>query len=395
MTKREKILAGAVAAVVLILGLQYGFNKYRTAVKTRQDKIDNLDRQIADRKFRQLEGAMAQARMGNFIDRSLPGDLESARSEYLQFLTELVDEVELSGRSAKPISTTQFRDLYAQLGFKVSGSGNLEQLVKLLHVFHSKNYLHRIQRLDVRKDNAKGLVINMDVQALALNSAVSDAEPPKEPSPRVNPDIDYYRMAIMNRNPVAPPNQPPTYAAEKSPKAIVGQRMNYTARFNDPDEGQKLTYSLVGDAPEGVRLDPNSGTISLMSEQVGEVELLVAVKDNGWPQMSAEQKIVFNVVDPPPPPAEEPAPPKFDEATQTYLTGLTQSRGRWMAMLHVRTRTEGETLKLFQGDPFEVGQLKGTVVEVTQKFAVLESEGERFVLSFDTSLADAKSNAAP
>lgn len=393
MTKREKILAGAVAAIALILGLQYGFNNYRSAVKTRQDKIDSLDRQIADRKFRQMEGAMSQARMGTFIDRSLPGDVETARSQYNQFLTELVDETGLANRSAKPTGTVPYRDLYTQLNFKVSGSGNLEQFIELLHRFHSKDYLHRIQRLDVRKDKAKGLVITMDIQALALSSALPNAQPPSQPSPRVDQNIDYYRLAILNRNPIEPPNKPPTYAAETSPKAIVGQRMNYTARFNDPDEGQRLTYSLVGDAPEGIRLDPDSGTISLMPEETGTVELVVAVKDNGWPQMTAEQKIVFNVVDPPPPPAAEPAPPKFDESTQTYLTGLTQSRGRWMAMLHVRTR--GETLKLVEGDPFEIGQLKGSVVEVTQKYAVLEADGERFVLSFDTSLADAKSNSAP
>lgn len=396
MTKREKVLAGAVGAILLIVGLQYGFSKYRAAITTREDKVTSLDQQISDRKFRQMEGAMAEVRMGNFIVRSLPSDLEAAQSDYTQFLTELLSDVEMRGYSAKPTGSQRLSTIATQMNFKVSGQGSLEQLVELLHGFHSMDYLHRISQMNINKDRDKQLNVSMDVQVLALNDALPDAETPTTPSPRVNPDLDYYRLAIMNRNPIAPPNRRPTYAAEKSPKAIVGERMNYTARFNDPDEGQTLTYSLVGEAPEGVRLDPSSGTLSINPEKTGELEVLVAVKDNGWPQMTAEQKIVFNVVDPPPPPAEEPEAPKFNEATQTFLTGLTQSKGRWMAMLHVRTRKDDATLKLVEGDTFEIGALKGTVVEVTQKYAVLESDGERFVLSLDnTSLADAKANAEP
>jgi hypothetical protein len=392
MTKREKILAGLVGGVLLIVGLQYGFSKYRSAVKTREAKVDRVKIQVMERENLQLEGAMAQARMGEHIDRSLPSDLETAKSLYNQFLSQLLDDVKLSGVSAKPTGSIGVPDLYTQLNFNVSGAGKLEQIVELLHKFHSKNYLHRIQTMSVRKQRSGVLNISMDVQVLALQDALPDATPPDTLAARVNPDLDYYRLPIMNRNPIAPPNRRPTYAADRSVKAEVGQRMTYTARFNDPDDGQNLSYSLVGDAPEGVRLDPSSGTISLSPNEVGEIELLVAVKDNGWPQMSAEQRIVFNVVEPAPE-EKAPEPPKFDEATQTYLTGLTQSRGRWMAMLHVRTRDE--TLKLVEGDTFEIGQLKGKVVEVTQKYAVLETDGETFVLSFDTSLAAAKTNGAP
>jgi hypothetical protein len=392
MSKREKILASAVGAVLLILGLQYGYSTYRDAINTRQRQVFNLTDQVIDRQTRQLEGAQAQARMGEFIDRSLPGDLTKAQSMYNQFLSDLVTEVGLSSVATKPTGSISSPGLYTQLNFNVVGSGDLEQMIDLLYRFHKTNYLHRIQSFSLSKARGK-LTINMDVQAISLNDALPDAQPQVAAAPRVNPDPEFYRLPILNRNPISPPNQQPKYAAETSPKAIVGQMMNYSARFNDPDEGQELTYSFAEPAPEGVRLDPRSGTITLNPDQVGEIELTVAASDNGWPRLSAQQRIVFNVVPPPPAPEPEPEKPKFDEATQTFLTGLTQSKGRWMAMLHVRTR--GETLKLVEGDTFEIGQLKGTVVEVTQRFAVLETEGERFVLSFDTSLADAKTNADP
>jgi hypothetical protein len=394
MTKREKVLAFAVFGILGIVLLQFGFVRYRAAIKKRENQIATLLDQVSDRTFRQMEGTMAEVRMNSFTARSLPSDVETARSIYTQYLTELGFGVSLASYSAKYTGVAVAPGVYTQLNYSLQGEGNLSQLIELLHKFHSKNYLHRIVDLTVGKKIGGGLLtIKLEVQALALDDASTEATSPEEPAGRVNPELDYYRSPILNRNPLAPPNRPPSFAADKSPKAIVGEMMNYAAKFNDPDSGQKLTYSIVGTPPEGIKLDASNGTISLKPDAVGELEVLISVTDDGWPRMTSEEKIVFKIVEPPPEEAPEPEKPKFDEATQTFLTGLTQSRGRWMAMLHVRTK--GETLKLLEGDEFEIGQLKGIVVEVTQKFAVIESDGERFVLTFDTSLADAKTNAAP
>ncbi len=393
MNQREKLLASTVGLVVVILVGQLAFNKYRGAISAKNTRINTLTTQISDRQIRQLEGAASEAEMGKFIMRSLPSNLETAQADYNQFLTELVTDVGLTGlASAKFTSKIPMQGLYTQMNFSVSGNGDLKQLVELLYNFHKSSYLHRIQNLVVRK-NRNSLTIVMDVQALVLNAALPDAKPPTDVPTRVASDINTYLLPILNRNPVSHPNKPPVYAAERSPEAIAGKDFSYVARFNDPDDGQQVKYELVGEAPKGLRLDPDTGSIRFAPAEVGKYELRVRATDNGWPQKSVEQTLVINAVEPPKEAPPEPEKPKFDEAKQTFLTGLTQSKGQWTAMLLVRTR--GETLKLKQGDEFQIGQLSGTVVEVTNSFAVLESNGESFTLSFDTSLADAAVDKAP
>nr|WP_235935135.1 cadherin repeat domain-containing protein [Candidatus Laterigemmans baculatus] len=385
MTQRERILALAVGAVLLILGLQWGFNKYRGALSARETRLASLDDQLSDRRFKLIEGAMADGRMGTYLARSLPSDLERAQFVYTQFLLDLVSEAELEGAAAKPTGASPMPGLYTQLSFKVTGSGDLQQLVELLYEFHRRDYLHRIQNLVVRKVRGR-LNIDMDVQALALHAASPEAVLPTTPSPRVAESVDEYLDPILNRNPLAPPNRPPSYAAETSPEAVLGQEFSYVARFNDPDEGQQLQYSLVGDAPQGAELDPASGTLRLNPDSVGEIDLTLRATDSGWPAKSSEQRIVIRVVEPKEP-EPEPVRPSFDEARQAVLTGLVQSQGEWTAWINVRT--QGQVLRLRAGEPFEIGQMTGSVVEVNQRFAVLEHQDQRFVLRPNTSVAAA------
>lgn len=388
MTQRERLLAGGVGAVLLILVLQWGYGNYRGALQARESRISSLTDRISDRRLKQFEGALADRRMGEYAMRSLPSDLESARIAYNQFLLGLVNDTGLEGASAKPKGSIPAQGLYTQMNFNVSGSGNLQQLVELLYQFHRQHYLHRIQGLMVTRERGQ-LSIVMDVQALALDAAPPQAAPPSEPAPRVADSVDAYMRPILYRNPFSPPNRAPSYAGETSPKAVVGREFTYVAQFKDPDEGQQLQFSLVGDAPEGVRLDESSGSLRLTPNEVGEIKLTLRATDTGLPPKESEQQIVINVVEP----EVEPEPTEFDEAKQTVLTGLTQSKGEWTAWLHVRTR--GEILYLREGDTFEVGQIRGKVVEVTHSHAVLEHDGERIVLRQDTTLADAVASANP
>ena len=388
MTQRERLLAGGVGAVLLILALQWGYGKYRGALQARDSRISNLTDQISDRRLKQFEGALADRRMGEYAARSLPSDLETARIAYNQFLLELVNDTGLANASAKPKGTIPVQGLYTQLNFNISGSGNLEQLVELLYQFHRRDYLHRIQGLMVTKERGQ-LSIIMDVQALALDAAPPQAAPPSEPAARVADSIDAYMQPILYRNPFSPPNRPPSYAGETSPEAVVWRQFTYVAQFEDPDEGQRLRYSIVGDAPEGVKLDESSGSLQLTPEEVGEIAVTLRATDTGWPPKESEQQIVINVVEP----EVEAEPAEFDEAQQTVLTGLTQSKGEWTAWLHIRTR--GEILYLREGDTFEVGQIQGKVVEVTHSHAVLEHDGQRVVLRQDTTLADAVASTEP
>ncbi len=58
MTKREKILASAVAAILAIVVLQFGYSSYRSAISKRENQLFSLTDQVNERQIRQLEGAV-------------------------------------------------------------------------------------------------------------------------------------------------------------------------------------------------------------------------------------------------------------------------------------------------------------------------------------------------
>ena len=60
------------------------------------------------------------------------------------------------------------RGLYNRFGFRVTGQTNKPNLIRLLHAFYAKDYLHRISSLTVRqKGGPETLQIEMSVDAIA------------------------------------------------------------------------------------------------------------------------------------------------------------------------------------------------------------------------------------
>jgi hypothetical protein len=98
---------------------------------------------------------------------------------------------------------------------------------------------------------------------------------------------------------------------------------------------------------------------------------------------------------PPPPVARREAPkpvevrPTFDAAKFAFLTAILEIEGRPQAWLNVRTT--GKTLKLHEGDQFEVGQLKAKVARIGPREIELDAGGKRLVVPLGQSLRGASS----
>lgn len=73
---------------------------------------------------------------------------------------------------------------------------------------------------------------------------------------------------------------------------------------------------------------------------------------------------------PPRPPA-----PKFDEASQAYVTGILGSPVNLQAWITVRTT--GEVLRVHKGDDVNVGEFKGTVESISPLMVVIKTEDEK------------------
>lgn len=386
MTQRERFLAILVGGLMVVGAIWWGLGKYRSAIKSRNNEIERLTMQSQQLNEQQLQGEYANRQMGEYMVRSLPGNVEIAQSKYQQWLISIVQANNISLPKVDPNPSRMIGGLYQQLGFKVSGNADIASLVGLLHSFYAKDYLHRIRDLSVRAAKTGGFNVELTIDAIALATAPDDLPEPGDRSWRVDSDLAAYRTPILNRNFFQPPNQAPRYDGNTTIEAIVARETPAPLTFKD-DEGNKLSYELVEGPTQWVSINAENGTLKINSEEKREFEITVRATDDGYPARTSEQTLTVKVVDPPPPPAPEPEKLKFDDATQTVLTALVQGRDEWTAWMHVRTRDT--TLRLRVGDEFEVGSLKGEVVEVTPRYVMLEIDGRRFSLKPAGNLSEA------
>ncbi len=250
--------------------------------------------------------------------------------------------------------------------------------------------MHRIRDLSLRPTREGDFDVELTIDAIALLSAPDDLPLREETSWRVASDVNEYRDPILNRNLYKPPNEPPKYSGRPVIEVVVGRETPVPLTYKDP-EGHTITYAFAEPPPANFTLDERSGTLRVKSDEKKEFQIRVKATDNGYPSRTSEQDLTVKVVDPPPPPTPEPPKLEFDDAKQTVLTALVQGRNEWTAWMHVRTRDK--TLRLKVGDGFEIGSLKGEVIEVTPRYVMLEIEGRRFTLKPAGNLSEAAKRA--
>lgn len=391
MNQRERFLAITVGALLIALVAWSGIEKYQTAVKQRRSQITQLEQDKIKLTEQQKAGFVAERQMTEYQLRSLPSDVDKAKSDYQQWLLDLGLDNSIDGLIVDPTTTLPVGGLYQKLGFRFSGSGDMPNIVNLLYEFYSKDYLHRVRELTIRKSRTDDeLTIEMSIDAMALVSAAEDAEPLEGRSWQIDGDLAAYADPILNRNLFEPPNKAPMFAGKDRIEAIIDRDTREPLVFRDPDN-HRMQFDLIGEYPDFVSLD-RSGTLRIRAGELTKFDLIVRATDNGYPKRSAEKKISVQIV-PPPEPEKPPAPKlKFDESSLTVLTGLTHGRDDWTAWMHVRTRDE--VFKLRVNEEFQVGSLKVKAVELTGDYVVFEDEdGTRFTLKPDGNLKEAADRA--
>ncbi|MEZ6087977.1 MAG: cadherin repeat domain-containing protein [Pirellulaceae bacterium] len=387
MNQREKILALLVGGLLLVVGLQLGLSSFRNGLEVRKTKLRNLEDKLANQQEEEFAGLQAESRIMEYRRRSLPSDPQRAQAQYKEWLEKLVGASGLENRAVDYVGEQGSNKLYRIYTFRISGIGNIQRISEFLAAFHEKNYLQRAKKLLLRPAPGKnGLLMNIDVEAIALNDAATDQPAPSESDPRLAEVKEELVRSVINRNMFSPANRPPRYAGDKSITASIDTDFAARLRFSDPDEGNRVEYEVVGELPPGLQF--NSGELIGRPKEKGEYEFVVRAWDDGMPSREVRETLVLKVGDPPPKPAPVEGPPPFDESQQAVLTGLVQSRGQWNAWINVRT--QNKLLKLKPGDTFKVGTIEGTITEVTDRYAVFESDGESYTLRHDSSLADAK-----
>lgn len=388
MTQRERYLAIGVGLVVGAFGLQYVVNSMRSSLQMKQDLADAARDEAQSMEKIAVTGKLAARKLEMLAPKSLPTNQEALVAQYRNWLFKLGEESGLEDiRVATPERPSQTTEAFESYDFALSGKSRKDQVVDLLARYYDRDYLHTVRTLKLNQTKDPDILdVVLESRALSLSAADPKQQPSTASSGRLAMSAEEYKKTILNRNPFSPPNQAPKISSSSSHTVERGKNWSLNLEAKDP-ESHRVEFEMVStDLPEGLRF--NNGSLSWEPSENGEYEVLVRAMDNGWPSKSTEQKLVISVVDPP---KEEPKvePPKFDVATQAFVSALL--RGRSGPEAWIRSRTDGKTLQLSEGADFELGSIKAKVIGINldEDFVELESDGARWTIGMDTSLADA------
>ncbi len=389
MTPREKVLSVGVAIAVSFVVGNYGLQSIRKGMEVKSNEVDRLRSELTRRDTVITDGLLDRLKINRVANGSLPTNREQAAADYRSWLITLINNAGLSQSKQTFIGDTDEKGVYRKLKFSISGRGTIENLTKLLHQYYSKDYLHRISQLKISlvPREAYQLDINLVSEVLAVDAASATQKEPATTSHRVTKSIEQYDKAIVGRNLFSPVNHQPKLAGTASAQAIKGESINYKPSVSDSDPGQSVRFEIIGEHPSEMQIDRATGALTWTPQETGNTDVMIRAIDSGLPSTYADQKVTVAVSDPPPPVVPPKPEPKMDVAAQSFVSGLV--KGREGAEAWVVSRLDGKKFYLKQGDQLSLGSVQAIVVSVNAKYMELETDGIRWTVGMDETLADA------
>jgi hypothetical protein len=202
MQPRERMLALGLGLTVGLIVLYWGFNQYQSIFRTREGRIRSLSKEV-DTKSTQvalITKAMNQRR--ELQERSLPSNEINARSEYGNWLLNLV-----SGKLTEPVVTYQTvrrgkAEGYIPIGFEVKGKGTMEQITRVLYDFYAASHLHQIFSVDLQPEpKGNNFNLTMRVEGIILPETDRKDKLSEEPNRTLAfGSASDYQKAITGRN---------------------------------------------------------------------------------------------------------------------------------------------------------------------------------------------------
>ena len=274
MQPREKILAGVVAGLLVLLAVYVLAGRLSRQFSERHGRITALKDEIREKESVQRNGRLAAARMAEWERRSLPSDVELARTLYQNWLLSLADRAKLGNVNIDAGRGGLHRNVYYKLPFTVQGKGRLDEAIAFLHEFYGADHLHLLRELSLKPADKSGeMDFNCTIEALVLPGA--------DRTDRLNPDrstrlgnhtLADYTAPIVSRN---------IFAAYVAPRPAVASGLPLLTPPKPPSFDAArfavLTAILeVNDAPQAWLSVKTSGQVLKLREgdklQVGQFQ---------------------------------------------------------------------------------------------------------------------------
>ncbi len=161
-------------AFLLLLGIfQLGDYVLNSMIQAPLEKLRN-EREALQEDIEKREKLLSEARVaGKKIERwkkkSLPSDIETARSLYRNWLLEVIREAKLQNATVGSGSPASQYGLYRAMPFDVKARGTLLQLTNALFRFYNSDQLHEIKSLRITPvGNSGQFDISLGIEALII-----------------------------------------------------------------------------------------------------------------------------------------------------------------------------------------------------------------------------------
>jgi hypothetical protein len=172
-------------------------------------------------------------------------------------------------------------------------------------------------------------------------------------------------------------NRPPVFKPLENPAAFLGRQLSVEVAATDPDESDRLTYSLTGQALAGAAIDARTGRLTWTpSEDLepGSFRVEVTVTDNGDPPKNAKKPLTIATTE--------------DAAQFTRLTTIFSVNGDRQARFF--DQSVGRTTALRLNEEFKFADIAGKIVELESDRIIFETGGQRMQLELGMSIREMK-----
>jgi hypothetical protein len=291
MNQRERILAGAIMALVALWGGRSLFIKYRTAVDARRAQVQDAQAKLADANLTLAKGRSAVQQMESLQKRSLPTDRERALSLYKAWLLTKAKAAGLTVNDIKLAPRTTASTAFDAIGYQIEANGTLPTVISMLYEFYHSPQLQQITRLRLqRPPGATQLQVTLEVEALCLSGAIATDALPEGDSKRLKlASAADYQKSIGERDlaTVYTPPRPPAPPGEKRDTPAAPPKFDEAqlAKFTGSVEGVKgreawIRVFTTGEMLHVVAGDPvKIGTVEGQIESIDRLSLVLKIGD--------------------------------------------------------------------------------------------------------------------
>ncbi|MCA9259272.1 MAG: hypothetical protein KDA61_08740 [Planctomycetales bacterium] len=201
MESRQRLLVFVFGAMVLVaVGDRLWQTGYVEPLLAAQNRASKLRKDLTEVRRQIKKAEKDQQRLQQLTERSLPADVEAARTLYQEWLTDVAERIELRSLrvdSNAPRANPGFRTI----PFSLRGAGSLEQITSLLFEFYRAPMIHHLESLSiVPVANSRDLNLNLAIEAVIVDGVKrEDALPQGQSELLANDQNESYR-AIARRN---------------------------------------------------------------------------------------------------------------------------------------------------------------------------------------------------